>query len=280
MPASLHSIDSNICICCLLHVEAFLLPLIFFSLWRLNFARREMPFLMRFCCSGFDEDCIYPDLLCHKQIQMSRLPVKSFDRKPFLNSKMGRELCVADVTVGGSIKLVLATSHLESPCPGPPTWDQMFSKERVAQASESLNTLGAFRNAILCGDMNWDEKVDGPFPLPEDGGWIDAWAELKPGEDGWTYDTKANAMLSGNRKLQKRLDRFVCKLPDFKVESVEMVGEEAIPGVTYVKEKKARREIRQLVLPVLPSDHFGLVLTISSVSEDLIDHGPETTLDV
>jgi tyrosyl-DNA phosphodiesterase 2 len=57
----------------------------------------------------------------------------------------------------------------------------------------------------------------------------------------------------------------VCKLPDFKVESVEMVGEEAIPGVTYVKEKKARREIRQLVLPVLPSDHFGLVLTISSV---------------
>ncbi|PWZ54504.1 Tyrosyl-DNA phosphodiesterase 2 [Zea mays] len=198
-------------------------------------------------------------------MQMSRLPVKSFDRKPFLNSKMGRELCVADVTVGGSIKLVLATSHLESPCPGPPTWDQMFSKERVAQASESLNTLGAFRNAILCGDMNWDEKVDGPFPLPEDGGWIDAWAELKPGEDGWTYDTKANAMLSGNRKLQKRLDRFVCKLPDFKVESVEMVGEEAIPGVTYVKEKKARREIRQLVLPVLPSDHFGLVLTISSV---------------
>ncbi|CAD6205616.1 unnamed protein product [Miscanthus lutarioriparius] len=148
-------------------------------------------------------------------MQMSKLPVKSFDRKPFYNSKMGRELCIADVTVGGVIKLVVATSHLESPSPGPPTWDQMFSKERVGQANESVRTLGAFRN------------------------------------------------------LQKRLDRFVCKLSDFKVESIEMIGEEVIPGVTYIKEKKVRQEICQLVLPVLPSDHFGLVLTISSQSEKI-----------
>ena len=92
---------------------------------------------------------------------------------------------------------------------------------------------------------------------------------MKPGENGWTYDTKANVMLSGNRKLQKRLDRFVCKLSDFKVESIEMIGEEVIPGVTYIKEKKVRQEICQLVLPVLPSDHFGLVLTISSQSEKI-----------
>jgi tyrosyl-DNA phosphodiesterase 2 len=72
-------------------------------------------------------------------------------------------------------------------------------------------------------------------------------------------------MISGNRKLQKRLDRFVCKLPDFKVDSIEMIGKEAIPGITYIKQKKVRQEIRQLVLPVLPSDHYGLVLTISSV---------------
>ena len=194
--------------------------------------------------------------------------MESFNCKPFSNSHMGRELCTADVIVGGLIKLVMATSHLESPCPGPPTWDQMFSKERVAQANESLRILRAFRNVIFCGDMNWDDKGDGPFPLPD--GWIDAWAELKPGENGWTYDTKANAMISGNRKLQKRLDRFVCKLSDFRVDSIEMIGKEAIPGITYIKQKKVRQEIRQLVLPVLPSDHYGLVLTISSVSRDVI----------
>ncbi|OEL14619.1 hypothetical protein BAE44_0024358 [Dichanthelium oligosanthes] len=200
-------------------------------------------------------------------MQMSKLPVKSFDCKPFSNSHMGRELCTADVIVGRLTNLVLATSHLESPCPGPPTWDQMFSKERVGQANECLRILGAFRNVILCGDMNWDDKGDGPFPLPQ--GWIDAWAELKLGEDGWTYDTKANLMLSGNRKLQKRLDRFVCKLLDFKVDSIEMIGMKAIPGITYIKEKKVRQEIRKLELPVLPSDHFGLVLTISNQSENI-----------
>nr|CAB3499126.1 unnamed protein product [Digitaria exilis] len=200
-----------------------------------------------------------PDLIC---FQMSKLPVKSFDRKLFSDTYMGRELCTADVIVGGLINLVVATSHLESPCPGPPTWDQMFSKERVSQADEALRTLGAFRNVVFCGDMNWDDKGDGPFPLPD--GWIDPWTELKPGEDGLTYDTKANVMLSANRKLQKRLDRFVCKLSDFKVESIEMIGKEAIPGITYIKEKKVRQETRQLVLPVFPSDHFGLVLTISN----------------
>jgi len=211
-------------------------------------------------CSLSHEEAMGRPYYC---MQMSKLPVESFNCKPFSNSHMGRELCTADVIVGGLIKLVWATSHLESPCPGPPTWDQMFSKERVAQANESLRILRAFRNVIFCGDMNWDDKGDGPFPLPD--GWIDAWAELKPGENGWTYDTKANAMISGNRKLQKRLDRFVCKLSDFRVDSIEMIGKEAIPGITYIKQKKVRQEIRQLVLPVLPSDHFGLVLTISSV---------------
>uniref|UniRef100_J3KVA5 RanBP2-type domain-containing protein n=1 Tax=Oryza brachyantha TaxID=4533 RepID=J3KVA5_ORYBR len=194
-------------------------------------------------------------------MQMSKLPVEYFDCTPFSNSIMGRELSVAHVNTGGAVKLVLATSHLESPCPGPPSWDQMYSKERVAQANESLKILGSFRNAIFCGDMNWDEKGDGPFPLPD--GWTDAWVQLKPDDDGWTYDTKANSMLSANRKMQKRLDRFLCKLADFKIDSIQMIGKDAIPGVTYFKEKKVRKEVHKLELPVLPSDHFGLVLGIT-----------------
>jgi tyrosyl-DNA phosphodiesterase 2 len=206
-------------------------------------------------------------LLDCKPIQMSKLPVKSFDCIGFSNSRMGRKLLIADVNIGDAIELVLATSHLESPCPSPPTWDQMFSKERVAQAIESLSLLGAFRNVIFCGDMNWDDKGDGPFPLPD--GWIDAWTELKPGENGWTYDTKANVMLTANRKLQKRLDLFVCKLSDFQVDSIEMIGREPIPGLTHIKERRVRNETRQLQLPVFPSDHFGLILTITYQPENI-----------
>ncbi|XP_047075819.1 uncharacterized protein LOC124685829 [Lolium rigidum] len=190
-------------------------------------------------------------------MQMSKLPVISVKCLPFGNSIMGRELSISEIKIEGAIKLVLATSHLESPC----RWDQMYSKERVTQANESMRILGRFRNVIFGGDMNWDDKGDGPFPLPD--GWTDPWDELKPGDEGWTYDTKANGMLTGNRKLQKRMDRFVCKLPDFKIDAIEMIGKEAIPGLSYMKEKKVGKNVRQLELPVLPSDHFGLVLSIS-----------------
>ncbi|XP_071698691.1 uncharacterized protein [Rutidosis leptorrhynchoides] len=191
-------------------------------------------------------------------MQLSKLPVKSFARNPFSYSAMGRELCIAELSTQGNTPLLVATSHLESPCPGPPKWDQMYSKERVKQANEAVDFLKSNPNVILCGDMNWDDKLDGEFPLPD--GWIDAWSELKPNEIGWTYDTKANPMLSANRKLQKRLDRFLISLRDFKVECINMVGTKAIPEVTYLKQKKGGKELE---LPVLPSDHFGLLLTVS-----------------
>ncbi|KAK3021720.1 hypothetical protein RJ639_046066 [Escallonia herrerae] len=193
-------------------------------------------------------------------MQLSKMPVKSFSCKPFSNSVMGRELCVTEVQVQDQMPLVVATSHLESPCPGPPKWDQMYSKERVAQAKEAVNFLKTNPNVIFCGDMNWDDKLDGQFPFPD--GWTDAWAQLRPGDSGLTYDTKSNEMLSGNRTLQKRLDRFICSLRDFKINGIVMIGKEAIPGLSYCKEKKTKKEVKNLILPVLPSDHYGLLLTI------------------
>lgn len=194
---------------------------------------------------------------------MSRWPVKSFTRMPFDNSIMGRELCMVDTNIIANKKLCLATSHLESPCPAPPTWDQMFSKERVAQAKEAIKLLDGSPNVIFGGDMNWDDDKDGEYPLID--GWVDAWKKLKPGEKGWTYDTRANTMLSGNRTLQKRLDRFLCKLRDFKVTAIEMIGMDAITGLSYIKEKKVRNQVKTLELPVMPSDHYGLLLTITEI---------------
>ncbi len=91
---------------------------------------------------------------------------------------MGRELCVANVDVGNGTQLTVATTHLESPCPAPPTWNQMFSAERVVQAKEALALLKDVPNAIFGGDMNWDDKQDGKPPLPP--GWFDAWLQLCP----------------------------------------------------------------------------------------------------
>ncbi|KAI3495189.1 hypothetical protein L1887_37405 [Cichorium endivia] len=207
------------------------------------------------CSLSFDNAVTRP-YFC---MQLSKLPVKSFSCKQFSYSAMGRELCITELSLHENTPLVIATTHLESPCPGPPKWDQMYSKERVKQANESVDFLNSNPNVIFCGDMNWDDKLDGAFPLPD--GWIDAWTELNPKEIGWTYDTKSNPMLSANRKLQKRLDRFLICLRDFEAESVKMVGTEPIPEVTYLKQKKGGKELE---LPVLPSDHFGLLLSMRS----------------
>ncbi|CAM0902367.1 unnamed protein product [Alopecurus aequalis] len=112
-------------------------------------------------------------------------------------------------------------------------------------------------NVVLAGDMSWDEDLDGPFPY-SGGVWLDPWCELRGDDDsgGWTYDVVANPMLRGRKPERKRPDRFFCKLREFALDSIEIVGVDAIPGVTYIDDKGS-------VLPVLPSHHFGLVLTIS-----------------
>ncbi|XP_002962993.2 uncharacterized protein LOC9661184 [Selaginella moellendorffii] len=188
-------------------------------------------------------------------LQLSKLPIDKFYRNPFHNTIMGRELCLADIDCGNSTQLVVATTHLESPCPAPPKFDQMFSAERVAQMKEALATLKPLPNVVFGGDMNWDDKLDGQPPL--ENGWMDAWTQLRAKEPGLTYDAKANPMLTGSR-LQKRLDRVFYHFRDFEVESIEMIGTKPIPGLTFEKETKKSL----LKLPVLPSDHFGLVLKI------------------
>ncbi|KAL6657969.1 hypothetical protein ACP70R_005749 [Stipagrostis hirtigluma subsp. patula] len=116
-------------------------------------------------------------------------------------------------------------------------------------------------NVVLGGDLGWDDDLDGPLRLGD--GWVDAWSELRGGGGGdegggWTYDAAvANPMLRGlARPERRRSDRFICKLRDFKLDTIEMVGVEPIPGVTRFDDKG-------VALPVLPSHHFGLLLTVA-----------------
>eukprot|EP00850_Spirogloea_muscicola_P024955 SM001842S04066 [mRNA] locus=s1842:83:1717:- [translate_table: standard] len=187
--------------------------------------------------------------------QLSRIPKAQFQRHPYSTTCMSRELCIAKVS---KTDLVVATTHLESPCPAPPLWNQMFSAERVAQAKEAFRLLGDARNMVFCGDMNWSDDLDGPPPLPP--GWLDAWCKLRPGEAGHTYDSKTNPMLTG--RLRKRLDRVFCRLADYELESIEMVGQEAIEGAVFEKERTVKRVRAVVQLPVLPSDHYGLLVRI------------------
>lgn len=84
---------------------------------------------------------------------------------------------------------------------------------------------------------------------------VDAWSVLHPAlreGDGYTYDADRNAMLRrGRTRYRSRLDRAFCKLDsDWALEGMLLVGTEPIQGEVHNG------------LPVLPSDHFGLLLQV------------------
>ncbi|XP_020085749.1 uncharacterized protein LOC109708424 [Ananas comosus] len=163
-------------------------------------------------------------------IVLSKLPIES---KSYI-STIGREIPICKLDAGSGRRLLVANGHLK--CHNSPA--EINREIRKTQAKAVMDTLDNSSNAVFGGDMNWTEKKDGPFPLRE--GWVDAWTYLKGSDDGYTYDTKSNEHLKDRRTLQERLDRFVCKLSDFSLIDIELIGTEAYP----------------------PSDHYGLLLTI------------------
>lgn len=76
---------------------------------------------------------------------------------------------------------------------------------------------------------------------------------MHPTDPGLTYDPKANPMLNPKSKIRRRLDRAFCRLTHWRLAGMELVGQQALPG-------GLRHEGR----PVLPSDHFGLLLRLSA----------------
>jgi len=181
----------------------------------------------------------------------------------FINSGMGRSLRVDFLKFEG-VPITAASTHLESPV-GP--WmtggrEDMFSPQRKAQLRQSFQVIEEKSKkedfCIFGGDMNWNDVLkrkrnDGLLPLPA--GWKDCWIEdpIHKGDPGYTYDAKSNAMLSGY--LQNRLDRIFWKGESLSLNRIEMVGKDPIPGLTYLKKTKKTEK----TLPVLPSDHYGLL---------------------
>ena len=206
----------------------------------------------------------YFSMMLFKRVVRSE--VLKRDQYAFRNSQMGRYLDVVSHMRCPSSRatFALGTSHLESYISASRT----SARERAVQMSECFSWLNQHENAIFMGDTNWDDK-DGAVPLPD--GWRDAWLEARPGDPGFTYDARKNAMLRGY--LQKRLDRAFVKLKHFDVKRVEMVGTDPIPGVTYHKTVSNRGKAQILELPVVPSDHFGLLLTLRGKSRKLDERG-------
>src|SRR3990167_9471828 len=129
--------------------------------------------------------------------------------------------------------------------------------------------LKGYSHKLFCGDFNFDSSrhFDHTDKRPLENDWLlqhfsdyqDVWAQLKPNDVGYTFDTLANTMLANKRLEQMRYDRILLSSPKWKAIGIEIICDkqftEALPG--EVGDRGATT-----VTPVYPSDHFGLLTTL------------------
>uniref|UniRef100_A0A0E0AKE6 Endonuclease/exonuclease/phosphatase domain-containing protein n=1 Tax=Oryza glumipatula TaxID=40148 RepID=A0A0E0AKE6_9ORYZ len=213
----------------------------------------------------------------HFCMMLSKIPMENPASWKFTNTSTGRGFLTshgkgsvtrgymeADIYPGTSSPAIhIATTQLESPSSGPPVAPpQTRSLERYAQAKHAVAAPGSARNVVLSGDMSWDDAVDMPFPLPaaDGGGWVDAWTDL----------AVFNGFTANASSLKKRLDRFVCKLQDYKLGGIELIGSTENLGIDYLKK---RRDYCYDELHLRPSCHLGVVLTVVVTGDPPPVHG-------
>lgn len=151
---------------------------------------------------------------------LSGLPCE-FHRAP-LPTRMQRDFLAAVAQINGQ-SFIFSTVHLES-------LDSPRARaSQLREISRLLEKSGA-STAILCGDFNFDANTNfmsrnsGLAPgealenailaeaLPR---FTDLWAQLRPDQQGFTFDTTANAMLRKRPRAREcmRYDRVMLSSP-------------------------------------------------------------------
>ena len=177
----------------------------------------------------------------HFVVILSSFPVERWQVYTLKTSPRNRTLVVAETKSSFSSAeagFVIATTHL--------AYSAYNTRLREEQLKESIKIISAYENVCVMGDLNIEDKVDGDIILPSP--WIDAWLSIPGNTDnnGYTWDRSKTPFTSVIKKsvnatsYQARLDRVLCKLSDFKVKEMRIVGDKMTKS------------------GILPSDHFGL----------------------
>ena len=181
----------------------------------------------------------------HFVVILSSFPAERWQVYTLKTSPRNRTLVVAETKSSFSsaeVGFVIATTHL--------AYSAYNTRLREEQLKESIKIISAYDNVCVMGDLNIEDKVDGDIILPSP--WIDAWLSIPGNTDnnGYTWDRSKTPFTSVVKKsvnatsYQARLDRVLCKLSDFKVKEMRIVGDKMTKS------------------GILPSDHFGLFIVI------------------
>lgn len=184
----------------------------------------------------------------HFVVIMSSFPVEKWQVFTLKTSPRNRTLAVAEPkrsTSSAEVRFVVATAHL--------AYAVYDTRLREGQLKESVKIISSYDNVCVMGDLNIHYKVDGDVVLPSP--WIDAWLSISGNSEsnGYTWVRNKIPFTSvlkstvDSISYQMRLDRVLCKLSDFKVKEIRIVGDKVTKS------------------GVLPSDHFGLFTVLELV---------------
>ena len=194
---------------------------------------------------------------------------------PFPGSRMGRGLLVARATWPGVGDVLFGVAHLES-FVGREV-DAAVRAERRAQVARAAATLEAkaaahgCAAAVLLGDFNWEDSKDGDALAAAGAAWRDAWRDRgSPKASEFTYDGRANGMLKHGFK--HRFDRvFVLdRAKEVKEQTLNDAADASraiattgfrLVGTAQVGTRTIQHE-KKGTLPMFPSDHFGVEVTL------------------
>lgn len=213
-------------------------------------ALRDAPWVRRDYAISGDERVVSP----HGQFILSRLPVHSFAKHYFGRDK---SLLVSEIDVAGE-PLALAAVHLSSS-----RADQARQK-RASELSVAREFLSFARDvngaldAVVCGDFNLDDEAE-VRPLSADG-FVDAWPALRPGEPGFTFDPRENALarIMSSSQRQQRIDRVFMRSPGARLalRGIELFGTEPFGDGRWV------------------SDHWGVCVECAIDQRHLVSEDP------
>lgn len=190
---------------------------------------------------------------------------------PFPGSRMGRGLLVARAAWPGVGDVLFGVAHLES-FVGREV-DAAVRAERRAQVARAAATLEAkaaahgCAAAVLLGDFNWDDGKDGDAVAAAGAAWRDAWRDRgSPKASEFTYDGRANGMLKHGFK--HRFDRVFVLDREVKRQTLDAADACAVAttgfrlvGTAQVGTRTIQHE-KKGTLPMFPSDHFGVEVTL------------------
>ena len=219
-----------------------------------------------------DDGCVYPQILQQGWV-------------PYTRTRMDRGFVYAHCQypandgTNSDEECLVATTHLESylsPQDNGASTRALQIQELQEFCRDQMQQHAKLKTAVIMGDLNWDDESrkpsDDKLLSVLGSSWKDAWLEtntVTAQNKGYTYDSKLNPMLGGN--LRRRFDRCLVLreqggdkkgTTSTNIQGTELIGQEALADLTWPKLNPYTQTTREM--PAAPSDHFGLVTTLSS----------------